>query len=113
MHLHSPSDRAARSLADNMQTFLIGRYDARPAVDPTDTAYIEHERRTVGMYEERFGRQAREIAAEFRAKGADTRDVLFRHVDRGPEGESDVNAILVGLVRVSNALHVAEYRAAV
>ena len=112
-HLGSADDREARALANNMHTFLIGRYDARPAFeDAMDPAFVEHEKLTARMYEERFGPKAREIAAAFRAKGAETRDVLFRHIDQGPEGESDVNAILVGLVRVSNALHVAEYRAA-
>lgn len=111
-HLHSALDRAARSLADDLQNFLIKRHETRPEDDsPTDAAFVEHEKATVRLYDERFAGKVHKIAAAFRAKGAETRDVLFRHVEDGVTGESDVNAILVGLVRVSNALHVAEFSA--
>ena len=110
-HQGSELDRATRALADDLHHFSLTRYETRPAGDIDPAALVEHERATAAEYEQRFAGRARETAAALIAKGAERRDALFGHVDRGPTDEHDVFQITSGLIRVTNAVHLAGLRA--
>jgi hypothetical protein len=103
-NLQSRSWQLAIDLRHFLDTNPVYTYSLGGIVTNQERAL--HDENTARQYVARFKTRVDQVTRELRRRSPNSSDVLFRHVDEGPQNDHDVFQIIAGLERMAKELPV-------